>query len=89
VGDDDVSKGKPDPEGLLKIQAAYPGTRLIYVGDTVDDARASRAAAVPFIGIAHPHTHNRDRLLDLFREERAARIVNDVNELPQALSQLT
>jgi HAD superfamily phosphatase len=89
VGDDDVSKGKPDPEGLLKIQAAYPGTRLIYVGDTVDDARASRAAAVPFIGIAHPHTHNRERLLELFREQQAAWILEDVNELPQALSQLT
>lgn len=89
VGDDDVSKGKPDPEGLLKIQAAYPDARLVYVGDTVDDARASRAAGVPFIGIAHVHTHNRDRLLELFREERAARIVEDVNQLPQALSQLT
>ncbi len=89
VGDDDVSKGKPDPEGLLKIQAAYPAARLIYVGDTVDDARASRAAGVPFIGIAHKHTHNRERLLELFREERAAQIVDDVNELPQALSQLT
>ncbi len=89
VGDDDVSKGKPDPEGLLKIQAAYPAARLIYVGDTVDDARASRAAGVPFIGIAHKQSHNRERLLELFREERAAQIVDDVNELPQALSQLT
>jgi len=89
VGDDDVSKGKPDPEGLLNIQAAYPAARLIYVGDTVDDARASRAAGVPFIGIAHKHTHNRERLLELFREERAAEIVDDVNELPRVLSQLT
>lgn len=89
VGDDDVSKGKPDPEGLLQIQAANPESRLVYVGDTVDDARASRAAGVPFIGIAHVHTHNRDRLLELFREEQAARIVEDVNQLPEALSQLT
>ena len=31
-----------------------PGSKLWYVGDTVDDARSATAAGVPFIGIIAP-----------------------------------
>lgn len=52
LGDDNVTHSKPNPEGLLmlkeKHQVAY------YLGDTVDDAKASKAAQVPFIAITAP-----------------------------------
>jgi HAD superfamily phosphatase len=86
IGHEDVVNGKPHPEGLLKVQQAHPGVRLLYVGDTVDDARSAAAAGVPFIGVAHAETHQRDRLLDHFRQENAVAVIEDVNELPQALA---
>ena len=53
VGADDVTHTKPNPEGLLKIVAATSHTNCWYIGDTIDDARASEAAGVPFIGVGH------------------------------------
>jgi HAD superfamily phosphatase len=85
IGDEDVSHGKPHPEGLLKIAAANPGIRLVYVGDTIDDARSASAAGVPFVGVAHAQVHQRDRLLQLFEAEHAIAVVENVNLLPEAL----
>jgi len=82
---DDVSNAKPSPEGLLAIQDQRPGKKLWYVGDTVDDARCARAAAVPFIGIA-AHTHKkRDELIGLFQRENAVAILENINEIESAL----
>jgi HAD superfamily phosphatase len=85
IGDEDVTKGKPDPEGLLKIAAAHSGKKLTYVGDTVDDARSAAGAGVRFIGVAHNGTHQRERLLELFQEAGAAAIIADINQLPRVL----
>ena len=82
---DDVAAAKPAPDGLFAIQRLKPGHKLLYVGDTVDDARCARAAAVPFIGIA-AHTHTkRDELIRLFQQENAAAIFENVNEIEGAL----
>jgi phosphoglycolate phosphatase-like HAD superfamily hydrolase len=54
---------------------------LLYVGDTVDDARCARAANVPFIGIAPPASPRRDQLLDLFQREGAIQVLGDINEI--------
>lgn len=78
---DDVEQGKPAPDGLLKIAALRPEKKLLYVGDTVDDARCARAANVPFIGIAAPATPLRDKLLDLFHNEGAIQVLGDINEI--------
>ena len=53
VGADDVSRPKPDPEGLLKIRGAVEHGKCWYIGDTIDDARAAHAAGVPFVGVGH------------------------------------
>jgi len=83
---DDVERQKPDPEGLQKLQALDRERPLIYVGDTVDDARASRAAGVPFVGVAaETHGHRRE-LLRLFEQEKAAEVIDNINELEQALA---
>ncbi|MDP9170838.1 MAG: HAD-IA family hydrolase [Acidobacteriota bacterium] len=81
VGCDDVTCSKPNPEGLLKICAAVEHGKCWYVGDTVDDARASSAAQVPFIGIAARSNPRYDELVRLLREEGAVAVLDDINSL--------
>jgi len=81
VSSNDVQREKPDPEGLLKIAAMRPAKKLLYVGDTVDDARCARSANVPFIGIASPASPRRDELIDLLRLEGAIQVLGDINEI--------
>jgi HAD superfamily hydrolase (TIGR01509 family) len=49
----DVTRRKPDPEGLVRAAAALglPPARLAYVGDSVPDVQASQAAGMPAIGV--------------------------------------
>ncbi|HML17165.1 MAG TPA: HAD-IA family hydrolase [Bryobacteraceae bacterium] len=82
---DDVANGKPAPDGLLAIRAKSPGRKLIYVGDTVDDARAASAAGVPFIGVAARSHSRRDELIRLFEQERAIAILENINEIEGVL----
>lgn len=80
-----VANLKPAPDGLLKIAEGAPGRKLWYVGDNFDDARSARAAGVSFIGIA-PKTHLRYReLVQLFRSEGAANVIESINELEAVL----
>jgi len=85
VGVEDVTVPKPAPEGLLKIAAAAGGRKIWYVGDTVDDARSARAAAVPFIGIASPDNARRAEVASLFQAENAAAVLDDINQLESVL----
>lgn len=82
---DDVTRPKPDPEGLEKIAAAHPGRKIFYVGDTVDDARSASAAGVPFIGVAAAAHSRRDDLLALFHGENALAVVENINQLEEVL----
>jgi len=81
VSADDVAREKPAPDGLEKIAGLHPGKKLLYVGDTVDDARCARAANVPFIGVAAPANPRHDELVDLLHREGAIQVVGDVNEI--------
>ena len=81
VSSDDVENGKPHPEGLLKIARRYPGKPVLYVGDTVDDARSASAANVPFIGVAGPEAPDREKLVKLLEAEGAIRVLSDINEI--------
>jgi HAD superfamily phosphatase len=81
VGADDIEQQKPHPEGLLKIAALDQARPLLYVGDTVDDARASLAAGVPFVGVAADTHGHRAELIHLFKQEQAAHIIENINEL--------
>lgn len=80
VGDDDVSKGKPDPEGILKI-----GNASCYIGDTVDDARSARAAGVPFIGVGNVRDEGHAKTVALMESEGAIAIIESINELERVL----
>ncbi len=82
---DDVANGKPAPDGLHSILRMKPGRKLIYVGDTVDDARSASAAGVPFIGIAAESHSRRGDLVRLFEQENAIAIIENINEIESAL----
>ena len=81
VSANDVQREKPDPEGLLKIGAMRPSKKLLYIGDTVDDARCAKAAYVPFIGIASPASPRLDELIQLLRLEGAIQVLGNINEI--------
>lgn len=87
VGAGDVPNHKPAPDGLLHIGKLAPGAELWYVGDTVDDARSAKAAGLPFIGIAARASAWRDELAALLRAEGARAVLDDINQLEEALSQ--
>jgi len=86
IAHEDVVRGKPAPDGLLKIAAAAPGRRLCYVGDTVDDARAARAAGAAFIGVAWPANPRAGELERLLAAEGALAVIQEVNELEGLLA---
>jgi HAD superfamily hydrolase (TIGR01509 family) len=50
-GDVERSKPAPDLVGVALEKAAVPAEQAVFVGDTVWDARASRKAGVPCIGL--------------------------------------
>jgi HAD superfamily hydrolase (TIGR01548 family) len=87
VAMEDVAQKKPAPDGLLRIAASNPDAKLIYVGDSIDDARSARATKVPFIGIAAPTNPAYLDLVFLFQEEHAHAIVDDVNYLEEVFAQ--
>lgn len=81
ICDEDVAEKKPHPEGLQRIAAMYPGEPLIYVGDTVDDARSARRAGVPFIGIAAAGSPRAEELRSLLSAEGAIAVIDNINEM--------
>jgi HAD superfamily hydrolase (TIGR01548 family) len=81
IGVDDVSCPKPNPEGILKIRGRVPHNRVWYIGDTVDDARAAKAAEVPFIGVAA----RSGELAALLKSEGAQSVISDINDLEASL----
>jgi HAD superfamily phosphatase len=86
VGDDDVSRSKPDPEGLAKIRSGLAAkTPVYYLGDTLDDARAAAGAGVPFIGVGHGRDAGHAKTVELMREAGAVAIIESINELEGVL----
>jgi len=51
----------------------------------VDDARSAKAANVPFIGVASLASTRRKDLIGLFKEEGAKAVIEDINQLEDAL----
>lgn len=76
---EDVTNGKPDPQGLLKVaQIMAPSRVIAYIGDTIDDGRCSAAAGVPFIGVLPPTHLSYQELESLFQTIGASAVVEDV-----------
>jgi HAD superfamily phosphatase len=85
VGMESVTRLKPDPEGLRQILQLASGNKVWYVGDTIDDLRCAKAAAVPFAGIAAPANPRHTELVALFKSEGAAAVLDDINGLEEVL----
>lgn len=53
VGGEDVKAPKPDPEGVLLVLEAWklPKEQVLYVGDSIVDAKTAKAAGVDFAGV--------------------------------------
>lgn len=49
IGGDSEYGRKPDPAGLLALQALAPGDQLVMIGDSPADWKAADAANVPFV----------------------------------------
>jgi HAD superfamily phosphatase len=86
IAEDDVVNGKPAPDGLFLIREQTGAENMIYVGDTVDDARSAKSAGVPFIGIAARSTPGYEKLVALLRNEGAFAVLDDVNQIEGALA---
>ena len=86
IGSDDVARSKPDPEGLHKICSALAHGKCWYIGDTVDDARAAKAAGVSFIGIAAKANPLYSELTGVLRENGAMAVLDDINSLEAAIA---
>ncbi len=50
VAAEDVTKGKPDPEGLERIKKTYPEV-IAYIGDTAHDRAVADAAGVKYFDV--------------------------------------
>ena len=49
IGGDSEYGRKPDPKGLLSLQALAPGDQIVMVGDSPADWKVAQAARVPFV----------------------------------------
>ncbi len=78
---DDVTKGKPDPEGLRVLLDGASPREAVYLGDNIDDALAAKRARVPFLGVlpsgSEAHRFSAARL----RELGALAILHNVRDL--------
>ena len=83
VGGEDVTRAKPDPEGLLHAigQLGVAKADVLYIGDSTVDAETAQAAGVDFAGVTHgvttadelsryPHRRVMASLDELLEEEK-------------------
>jgi len=77
----DVSKPKPDPEGLRIILDGDDPRRALYLGDNIDDALAARRAGVPFLGVLPKGSLARRHRLAELRRQGAVAILGTVLDL--------
>lgn len=82
VGGEDVSRHKPDPEGLElaigRLGASFQ--TVLYVGDSVTDAEAARQASVPFVAVLSGVTPR-----EAFQDYVTYEVLDDLSELPALL----
>jgi phosphoglycolate phosphatase len=83
IGWEDVSKPKPDPDGLLeKIcrNLQVPPAKALYVGDTITDAETARRAGISFVAVLSGVTSRED-----FSNYPIYSVIENVSELPQLI----
>ncbi|MGE5329308.1 MAG: HAD family hydrolase [Deltaproteobacteria bacterium] len=78
IGGEDVSKNKPDPEGIIKAfeKIELPGEQCIYIGDSLVDAETARAADLAFVAVLSGETTRED-----FEKADVTGIINKFSDL--------
>ena len=82
---DDVSKGKPDPEGILKVMKRLEVSEAYYLGDTVDDMETAVNADIKGIGIIPPGVKDVKTLTKLLTDNGAVKVLNSVNDIAEVI----
>ena len=78
---DDVTKGKPDPEGLRLLLNGTPRRDALYLGDNIDDALSAKRARVPFLGVLPHGSDAHSARAKRLRELGALDILHSVRDL--------
>lgn len=88
IGFDSVGEGhqKPDPKGVNIIKSNINSERIYYMGDTVDDMHAAKAANVIGIGCLPPQDKS-ETLVNRLKAEGAYEVLYSTIELKDFLQQ--
>ncbi len=81
---EDTPNKKPSPDGINMITEKFKTTQAVYVGDSVDDLMAARAAEIGFIGVIAPG-FDKIRHKNVLKESGAKMVVDNINQLSKAL----
>ena len=79
--DDTKDKGKPDPYGINLALKALKSNRAVYIGDTIDDVIAAKAAGIIPIAILPDNATNYKKRKDRFIKFGAKHILQNANEV--------
>lgn len=85
VGGDTLPQQKPDPAALLWVmdQAGVKPGDSLFVGDSRNDVRAAKAAAVPCVALSYGYNHG-----EPIANEEPALVLDDLRELVASVSGL-
>lgn len=84
VAMEDVSMGKPDPEGIEKIKGVLDFRKVYYFGDNIDDMKASVSGGVTGIGVLPPNDKSSE-MRKLLKENGATKVIDDINHIYEVL----
>lgn len=78
VGGDTLPQQKPDPAALLYVmdKADVVPEESLFVGDSRNDVRAAKAAAVPCVALTYGYNHG-----ESIADEQPALVLDDLREL--------
>jgi phosphoglycolate phosphatase len=78
VGGDTLPQQKPDPAALFWVmdKAGVAPEESLFVGDSRNDVRAAKAAAVPCVALTYGYNHG-----DPIADEQPALVLDDLREL--------
>ena len=82
VGGDTLPVKKPDPAPLHEAIARAGGGRAAFVGDSITDADAARAARIPFVAVSFGFS---DRPIEALGADA---VIDSYADLPEALAGL-
>ena len=85
VGGDTLPQQKPDPAALLWVmsQAGVAPDASLFVGDSRNDVRAAKAAAVPCVALTYGYNHG-----EPIANEAPTLVLDDLRELVASISGL-